>query len=225
MPDAFLDRVDHQIRWYDRHATTARIWYCSIKLAQIILAASVPVAAGLDLPKLLTGSLGGLIVILEGVQQLYRFHDNWVRYRWTASAMEREKSLWTARAGDYATADRPNALLALRIEDLTSREATQWVALQQPPSTRTGSGAETGAGAETAPAETSAGAENAPAETSAGAETAAGTATGPDANTDEVMAGLGRPGSPLTSDQPADPAAPVPAARSDDAAPTTGARA
>lgn len=145
MPDPVLDRVDQQIHWYDRHATSARIWYCSIKIAQIILAAAVPVAAGLDLPKLLTGSLGGLIVVLEGIQQLFRFHDNWVRYRWTASAMERERSLWTARAGDYATAERPEAQLALRIEDLTSREATQWVALQLSQTA--------GAGAETKPAD------------------------------------------------------------------------
>jgi hypothetical protein len=137
VPDAapVLGRVDELIRWYDRHATSARILYCTIKVTQIVLAAAVPVAAGLELPKLVTGSLGGLIVVLEGIQQLYRFHDNWVRYRWTTSAMQREKSLWTARAGDYATADRPDALLALRIEDLTSREATQWVALQS----RTGS--------------------------------------------------------------------------------------
>ena len=132
MPDdtLVLRRVDYLIHWYDRHATTARIWYCGIKVAQIVLAAAVPVAAGLDLPKLITGSLGGLIVVLEGIQQLYRFHDNWVRYRWTTAAMEREKSLWTARAGDYSGIDRPDALLALRIEDLSSREATQWVALQ-----------------------------------------------------------------------------------------------
>ena len=88
MPDPVLERVDQQIHWYDRHATSARIWYCSIKITQIILAAAVPVAAGLDFPKLVTGSLGGLIVILEGIQQLFRYHDNWVRYRWTASAME-----------------------------------------------------------------------------------------------------------------------------------------
>lgn len=44
--------------------------------------------------------------------------------------MEREKALWTARAGDYSGTDHPDALLALRIEDLSSREATQWVALQ-----------------------------------------------------------------------------------------------
>ena len=79
--------------------------------------------------QLSTGSLGGLIVVLEGIQQLYRF-TNWVRYRWTTAAMEREKSLRTARAGDYADTDRPDALLALRIEDLSSREATQSVALQ-----------------------------------------------------------------------------------------------
>jgi hypothetical protein len=125
-----LRRADDLIHWYDRHATSARIFYCSIKVTQIVLAAAVPVAAGLDLPKLIIGSLGGLIVVLEGIQQLYRFHDNWVRYRWTTAAMQREKALWTVRAGDYATADRPEAQLAVRIEDLCSREATQWVALQ-----------------------------------------------------------------------------------------------
>ena len=157
MPDdtLVLRRVDDQIRWYERHATTARIWYCGIKVAQIVLAAAVPVAAGLDLPKLITGSLGGLIVVLEGIQQLYRFHDNWVRYRWTTAAMEREKALWTARAGDYSDADRPDALLALRIEDLSSREATQWVALQSQsdgrpaPDAEADSSTEGGAAAET----------------------------------------------------------------------------
>ena len=157
MPDdtLVLRRVDRQIHWYERHATTARIWYCGIKVAQIVLAAAVPVAAGLDLPKLITGSLGGLIVVLEGIQQLYRFHDNWVRYRWTAAAMEREKALWTARAGDYSDADRPDALLALRIEDLSSREATQWVALQSQsdgrpaPDAEADSSTEGGAAAET----------------------------------------------------------------------------
>ena len=158
MPDdtLVLRRVDRQIHWYERHATTARIWYCGIKVAQIVLAATVPVAAGLDLPKLITGSLGGLIVVLEGIQQLYRFHDNWVRYRWTTAAMEREKALWTARAGDYADADRPDALLALRIEDLSSREATQWVALQsqsdgrQTPDAEADAGTERGSVTETA---------------------------------------------------------------------------
>ncbi len=128
---AVLKRVEHQIHWYNWHATTARLWYCTIKVAQITLAAFVPVAVGLDLPKLLTGSLGGLIVVLEGLQQLYRFHDNWVRYRSTCLSMEREKYLCAARAGDYAHADRPYAVLALRVENLTNREAAQWVSLQQ----------------------------------------------------------------------------------------------
>ena len=204
MPDPVLDRVDQQIHWYDRHATSARIWYCSIKIAQIILAAAVPVAAGLDLPKLLTGSLGGLIVVLEGIQQLFRYHDNWVRYRWTASAMEREKSLWTARAGDYATAERPEAQLALRIEDLTSREATQWVALQLSQT------AGTSADAEAKP-------------------TDAGPA---EAKPADAMPADGRPADARPADarpaddgiRPPDPAAPPPA-QPDDTAPAAGARA
>ena len=170
-----LRRVNRQIQWYDRHATTARIWYCGIKIAQIVLAAGVPVAAGLDLPKLITGSLGGLVVVLEGIQQLYRFHDNWVRYRWTNAAMEREKALWAARAGDYADADRPDALLALRIEDLTSREATQWVALQSQTEARPAAADEAGpsAGGSSATGDTTGDAAVAPAASPGGLSSAA----------------------------------------------------
>ncbi len=59
--------------------------YWGIKVVQLVLAASVPVAAGVAAPVGLTGSLGALIVVLEGIQQLFQFHSNWIRYRVTAA--------------------------------------------------------------------------------------------------------------------------------------------
>jgi len=134
--DVVLDRAEFEIAWYERHATTSRLSYCTIKILQILLAAFVPVAAGLSAPKLVTGSLGGLVVVLEGVQQLFRFHDNWVRYRQTNEDMLREKYLYAASAGDYAATPTPRRLLAERIEALASREAHQWINLQNTQDTK-----------------------------------------------------------------------------------------
>jgi Protein of unknown function (DUF4231) len=134
--DVVLDRAEYEIAWYERHATTSRLAYCTIKILQILLAAFVPVAAGLSAPKLVTGSLGGLVVVLEGVQQLFRFHDNWVRYRQTNEDMLREKYLYAAAAGDYAATPTPRRLLAERIEALASREAHQWINLQNTQDTK-----------------------------------------------------------------------------------------
>jgi Protein of unknown function (DUF4231) len=134
--DVVLDRAEFEIAWYQKHATTSRLSYCTIKLLQILLAAFVPVAAGLSAPKLVTGSLGGMVVVLEGVQQLFRFHDNWVRYRQTAEDMLREKYLYAASGGDYAGALNPRRLLAERIEALASRESHQWINLQNTQDTK-----------------------------------------------------------------------------------------
>jgi hypothetical protein len=129
--DVVLDRAEYEIGWYEKHATASRVSYCTIKLLEILLAAFVPVAVGLNAPKLVTGSLGGLVVVLEGVQQLFRFHDNWIRYRQTCEDMLREKYLYAALAGDYADTPNPKRLLAERIESLAGSETHQWINLQK----------------------------------------------------------------------------------------------
>jgi Protein of unknown function (DUF4231) len=122
---AVTRRANHLLAWYDQHANRARIGYWVIKIIQLILGAAVPVVAGLHAPAAVTGSLGALIVVLEGIQQLFQFHENWIRYRLSATSVAREKSMYDARVGDYASG-RPVALLALRIENIASTEATAW---------------------------------------------------------------------------------------------------
>jgi len=122
---AVTRRANHLLAWYDQHATRARIGYWVIKIIQLILGAAVPVVAGLHAPAAVTGSLGALIVVLEGIQQLFQFHENWIRYRLSATSVAREKSMYDARVGDYASG-QPVALLALRIENIASSEAAAW---------------------------------------------------------------------------------------------------
>ena len=130
---AVISRLQGQQAWYNDHANRARIMYWTIKVIQLVLGASIPVVAGLHAPAALTGSLGALIVVLEGVQQLFQYHDNWIRYRMAATALATQGNLFQARAGDYSTGN-PLALLAVRTESITSDEATAWLkAAQAPP--------------------------------------------------------------------------------------------
>lgn len=128
--DVTLDRLEFLIDWYNRAATRARISYITLKVVQLLLAAAVPLTSSLDVNRTTVGVLGGAVVVMEGVQQLLRPHDNWLRYRTTTEALLREKYLWASHAVDYATAHDPSALLAQRTEDLVGREGAQWVRLQ-----------------------------------------------------------------------------------------------
>jgi hypothetical protein len=123
-------RITSQQAWYQRHAGYSRVWYLSVKVLQLLLAAGVPIAVAVGAPTWLTASLGGAIVVLEGAQQLFQWHDNWIRYRITATAIASQRSLFAARAGDYATAE-PVPLLVERIEALATGETTSWAKSSQ----------------------------------------------------------------------------------------------
>ncbi len=122
-----LERLEDQIVWYDRKSIFHQRWYKTLKFIEIATAAVIPLAAGLGWSVYVTGTLGVLVVILEGLQSLNQFHHNWITYRSTCEELKHEKYLWLAKAGDYANTEHPDMLLAERIESLISREHTRWV--------------------------------------------------------------------------------------------------
>jgi hypothetical protein len=124
-------RLEDQIDWYDRKAEHHQRWYRWLKVVQIVAAAVIPVLAGLDASAWVVGSLGALIVVLEGLQQLFQLQQNWISYRSTCEALKHEKFLFLAQAGPYATAERPEALLAERVEGLVSQEHAKWASEQE----------------------------------------------------------------------------------------------
>jgi hypothetical protein len=124
-------RLAEELRWYDARARENQRWHRAIKIAQLVAAALVPVMAGMGVSAWITGGLGSLIVVLEGVQQLYQFQEHWIAYRTTWEGMRREQHLYDARAGDYATAASPPTVLAERIEALVAGEHARWVSVQE----------------------------------------------------------------------------------------------
>lgn len=82
---------------------------------------------------MITGGLGVIVVILESMQGLFQFQQNWTSYRSTAEGLKHEKFLWLARAGPYRDPDNPTleALFAERVEVLISTEHAKWVSYQE----------------------------------------------------------------------------------------------
>jgi Protein of unknown function (DUF4231) len=129
--DVSLDRLQDQIEWYDRRSGSNQKAFKYLKICTISAAAVIPVFARIDWMSWFTVGLGIFIVVLEGLQQIYQYHSNWISYRSTCEALKHEKFLYLAKAGIYATASDAHALLAERIESLVSQEHAKWASSQE----------------------------------------------------------------------------------------------
>jgi Protein of unknown function (DUF4231) len=127
------ERLQDQLDWYEAKSADHRRWYQSLKVTQIVVAAAIPVVAAAGASAAVAGGLGAAVVVLEGLQQVFQFQQNWLGYRSTAEALKHEKFLRLAEAGPYAAATRPDALLAERVEALVSQEHAAWKEAQREP--------------------------------------------------------------------------------------------
>jgi len=133
--DTIMERLEDQIGWYDRKSLTNQKYYKRIKMVEIVAAAIIPLlsASAASHPRVMwvTGGLGVVITILEGMLHLNQYQQNWVAYRSTCESLKHEKYVYLGKASPYASAADPHALLAERIESLVSQEHAKWASTQQ----------------------------------------------------------------------------------------------
>jgi hypothetical protein len=136
--DPTMARLDDQIDWYDKKSSSNQQTYRVLKITVLIAAALLPLLSALPLPltppavpNWVLGAIGAIIAIIEGLQQLNQYHANWIAYRSTCESLKHEKYLYLAKAGPYAAAAEPHALLAERIESLVSQEHAKWASAQE----------------------------------------------------------------------------------------------
>ena len=129
------ERLQASIDWYDRKAKANRRDYKVSKIAIIVLAILIPVFAeygfipGFEESRaFLVGAAAGVIVLLEGLQVLNKWQENWILYRATCEGLRNEQHLFAEKAGPYANL-RPEAgqrLLAERTSSLVMAEHSKW---------------------------------------------------------------------------------------------------
>src|SRR5947207_2434551 len=131
--DPTMERLEDQIQWYDRKSTSNQHTFKRIKVTEIVAAAMIPFLVPLPIPyvKLIVAGLGVLVTVFEGLLHLNQYQQNWITYRSTCEALKHEKYLFLGKAGPYASAADPRALLAERIESQVSQEHAKWASVQQ----------------------------------------------------------------------------------------------
>jgi len=129
--DPILDRLEDQIAWYDRKSRANQTTFKRVKVVEIVAAALIPFLAGFQFPPyttIVTGGLGLLVTLFEGLLHLNQYQQNWITYRSTCESLKHEKYLYLGHAGPYGNAQDPHALLAERIESTVSQEHARWTA-------------------------------------------------------------------------------------------------
>jgi hypothetical protein len=131
--DPIMERLEDQIAWYDRKSLTNQRYFKRIKMVEIAAAAVIPFLATFNIPRVLwlTGGLGVVITVLEGMLHLNQYQQNWIAYRSTCESLKHEKYVYLGKASPYAIAADAHALLAERIESLVSQEHAKWASVQQ----------------------------------------------------------------------------------------------
>lgn len=127
------NRVDNQIDWYDKKSTKNKKAYLSIKVCSIIFSAAIPVLTGLSVYSkyylIFVSIFGSLTLILTSLSSIFRWHDNWIRYRSISEQLKHEKYAYLTNSGVYESNSLTFNSFVDRCESFISSENINWTNL------------------------------------------------------------------------------------------------
>jgi hypothetical protein len=124
--DLLWQELSAQFGWYNRAATRTRLWYQVLKVAVLVAGASVTLLAAISAPAAVTASVAGVIVVVEGAQQIFQFHSNWISYRGSAELLRQHAFLYVASVTPYDQPTTRRARLAAALVDVATQEKSNW---------------------------------------------------------------------------------------------------
>lgn len=126
------NRLNDQIRWYDKKAQQAQRIYKRLQFAEFVIAAAIPLLTNYTVSHpavaFVVGLLGAAITVIEGTEHLGRYHENWIEYRSACETLKHEKNLYLMDTYPYGTDETKEQLFVHNIEDLLSSEGNKWKA-------------------------------------------------------------------------------------------------
>ncbi len=131
--DTGYARLEEQILWYGSRSREAQAWFKRARMAQTVATAAVPVVAFAGVGWI-TAAVGGVALVLDAMQQMNQWQQNWISYRATSEALKHEKYAYLGGSGVYdgLTPEGARKLLVDRVESLVSTEHSSWVSVQTP---------------------------------------------------------------------------------------------
>jgi Protein of unknown function (DUF4231) len=119
-----------QSEWYAKEARSNKNAFLGTRAFQICVASLIPIVslAGVwDAQRYVSAALGASIAIVEGLQQLGQYQQNWHRYRTAREALKREQFLYEMSAGPYSTTNDKLRLFVERADSVVGGEASKWL--------------------------------------------------------------------------------------------------
>lgn len=123
------ERLEHQIKWYASESRKNKKWHLGLRLTTILLSTSLPFLTNylseFTQIKYVIAFIGVAISIVEGLQSLYKFNDNWILYRRVAENLKKERVFYLTKSGAYKQNGTLQYLVA-NAETLMGTENTTW---------------------------------------------------------------------------------------------------
>ena len=132
--DYLEERLEDQIKWYDKKSKYCQMLHKLLRGVEIIAAALIPFLVNMEGEwEFIIGLLGVTIAVCAGISSLNKYQENWISYRTTSESLKHHKYLFLAKAEPYSSSDAwPK--FAEQIEFLISKENSQWMSKsKQPP--------------------------------------------------------------------------------------------
>jgi hypothetical protein len=122
-----LSLADESHEWYRTAAIRSRKAYRLSEAALLIVSAGIPVAAAISPHNAIVPAiLGGIVVVLSGLQVVFHWHDNYLRFSTAREAIEFERRLYHTGAKPYEDASTRDQNLVASVSRVEREEMARW---------------------------------------------------------------------------------------------------
>lgn len=122
-----LSLANESYEWYKTAAIRSRKAYRLSEAALLIISAAVPVSAAIS-PHSATvpAILGGIVVVLSGLQVVFHWHDNYLRFSTAREAIEFERRLYHTGVKPYENSSTRDQNLVASVSRVEREEMARW---------------------------------------------------------------------------------------------------
>lgn len=117
-------RVKDQIKWYSDKSGWNQKGYKFFKVVELVGAVSIPFLAAYVDP-FCTGLIGAIVAVVAGILAIYKFQENWVKYRITSETLKHQLFLYETNVEPYNDEDKLTKFVH-NIEGVISKENSEW---------------------------------------------------------------------------------------------------
>jgi uncharacterized protein DUF4231 len=118
------------LEFYDHRAGTSKRWYRVLSTYLIVVSAGltplIAFAPKNDVWRIIASVLSATIVMATGLLAQFKCHENWLSYRSSWDALERERRFYETEAGAYKSVADKGVLFVERVEALLAKEGADF---------------------------------------------------------------------------------------------------